>query len=102
VTSDAILKVGLVHTQVPEHLHEGLIAYILDGRPTGGFLQAAISGDLFQSVARGDLRSQAGLANLVIFLVNHAPAGAFGSYEAYASWVERRGLRGIAPEQVTT
>lgn len=83
------LEEGAERCDVPEHLQEGLIAYVRHGRPTGSFLQAVISGDLFDACRRGDPVSLAGLSALVLFLDNHAPATCIGSRDANNAWVKK-------------
>lgn len=79
---------------VPEHLREGLRIYILDGCPPVGFLTAVLENDLCESFARADEKSRAGLGDLVCFLYNHVPAGAWGSSYRVATWVRCGGLKG--------
>lgn len=74
---------------VPEHLHEGLIEYIVDGRPVGGFLQAVLENDLLEAFGRADHESAAGLQNLCAFLYNDAPSACFGSPEFVRAWYEK-------------
>lgn len=73
----------------PAHLREGLEAYVLAGRPTGGFLEAVISGDLFDAAMRADPVSLAHLGDLVMVLIHFAPADCYGTREKYEAWIER-------------
>jgi hypothetical protein len=73
--------------RVPEHLRGGLLRYLHEHIPTGGFLSSVLSNDLVGAVARGDPASLAGLVPLVLFLCNHAPAAAFGSPERVQAWL---------------
>ncbi len=38
--------------QIPEHMREGIAAYVVDRRMPGDFLQALISHDLWETVGR--------------------------------------------------
>ena len=85
-------------TGVPDYMHEGIVEYILTGRPTGHYLEAVMSNDLFGAVARADIPNQRTLVDLVRWLVNHAPAGCFGSPTAYARWREMGGQVGLTTD----
>lgn len=73
--------------RVPAHLRGGLLRYLHEHIPTGGFLSAVLRNDLIGAVAHGDPSSQAGLVAIVLFLVNHAPASAFGSPARVDAWL---------------
>lgn len=72
---------------VPAHLTEGLIAYVTDHRPTGGFLEAVLSNDLSLALKRADHKSLAGLVPLVHFIVHHFPAQCHGSRAKVIEWL---------------
>ena len=80
---------------VPDHLRDGLIRYITNGTHPGHFLRAVLEHDLFESMARADLDSRAGLFGLVCFIYNSAPAGCHGNRERVEAWMEAGGLTGI-------
>ncbi len=75
------------YEQVPEHLREGLVAYVTDHRYPGGFLEAVLTNDLRKSVDRGDEKSLAGLKYVVMWLFNRAPSGCWGSQEKMGDWL---------------
>ena len=85
------LRQGLVGFAVPEHLHEGLIEYLAARRPTGGFLQAVLANDLRGAVGRADEQSGPALPNIIMFLVNHAPASSWGTQEQVRTWLTTTG-----------
>lgn len=72
---------------IPEHLADGLRLYLEQGIPPGHFLEAVLSNDLKEACSRGDVDSLAGLVDLVCWLYNHAPSGAWGSRERVESWI---------------
>jgi hypothetical protein len=74
---------------VPKHLHEGILAYIEGGRRTGGFLEAVISGDLFEAAQRADFICSRVLADIARWFVQYAPASCYGSREVYETWVKK-------------
>lgn len=79
---------------LPEHMHEGLLAYILVGRPVGHFLTAVLSNDLAEAVNRGDEKNQAALPNYIKFL-NYAPIGCWHSEAHVEQWMTQGGARGL-------
>lgn len=89
------LAEGLKNSHVPPKLHEGLMEYIVTGRPTGHFLEAVLSNDLREACARADRENQTRLYDIVFFLVNFAPHGCWGTYHHYRNWCNHKGLRGL-------
>lgn len=77
---------------VPEGLHEGLIAYILTGRPTGHFLRAILENDLSEACNRADEDTKYRLYDIVCFLYNYAPADCWRSPEAVGTWMAFGGM----------
>lgn len=73
--------------RVPEHLRDGLLRYLdLHIRP-GHFLTAVLENDLREAMGRADIGSRAGLFDLVGYLYNKAPGGAWGSKQAVKLWL---------------
>ena len=83
----AHLKQRLVESCVPAGLHEGLVEYIAERRPVGGFLTAVLCNDLRQAASRGDDTNRVHVSQLVCFLNNFAPATCWGSIEIVAAWL---------------
>lgn len=79
---------------LPEHMREGMDAYIHYGRPTGSFLQCVLSNDFMGACREVDTINFATLTNYAIFLYNHAPAACYGSAENYQRWIQFQGLIG--------
>lgn len=77
----------LAEYAVPEHLHEGLLNYFERHRPTGGFLRAVLENDMASAVVRADAVSLAGLRDLLLFLVNEAPQGSWGTADRVSRWL---------------
>ena len=82
------LRNRLVYSNVPYHLHEGLVEYLVTRRPVGGFLTAVLSNDLTSACVKADPTSLARIADVVKFLVNFAPPSAWGSESIVASWLQ--------------
>lgn len=88
--------------QIPEHMHEGITAYILTGRQPGNFLTALLSNDLRKAVAYADESNEAALVQWVKFLYNEAPLRCWGSPSAVVAWMdefsEKRACARVAGE----
>lgn len=83
----AHLEMRLIECGVPDNLHAGLVAYITERRPVGGFLTALLSNDLAQTVVRSDPITGLYLRETVLFLFNHAPSPCWGSPAAVDAWL---------------
>lgn len=83
---------------VPEGLVDGLCLYMVLGVIPGGFLTAVLSNNLMEAFARADLTSRAAMFNIVSFIYNECPAGAWGSKEHVLEWSGHRGLRGLGDQ----
>ena len=93
----AIDRAGLLDAMadyaIPQHLVEGLERYLCDHIPPGHFLLAILRNDLTEAVNRADEDSRKAIGDLVAFLGNTAPAGAWGSPERVRIWLEGRPRR---------
>lgn len=81
-------------TGISDHLWRGLKYYVLEGRPTGQFLEALFSNDLFKVYAHGDDEALASLKAMVMFIYNECPQGCHGSPGHVSRWRERGGAQG--------
>ena len=86
-------------TPIPATLHEGLVEYVLTGRPTGHFLQAVIEGRLFEACNRADLHSRHALYGVVYWFVNYTPVGCYGTSSQYDYWRSIGGLAGLRRQE---
>jgi hypothetical protein len=75
---------------VPEHLHEGLVGYLVHGIKPGSFLAAVLENNLMIAVTSADEQSMAGLRAIVRFLLHSAPDGAWGSRATVNAWIAER------------
>jgi hypothetical protein len=80
------LETHLVDFGVPEHLHRGLLGYLLERQPVGGFLLAVLENNLALAIARNG-GEVADLVAIVRFLVNNAAWDQWGSTENVAAWL---------------
>lgn len=95
MTSDLAAKAHEIG--VPVTLAEGLIRYIDHGVPTGSFLEAVLSNDLMDAMARADIGNRYRVFEVAVFLHSVAPRGCYGSRDAVAEWIRHRGLAGLHP-----
>lgn len=75
---------------IPEHLKEGIDAWVESGRPTGSFLRAVLENDLLEAVNRADEISFANLRYIVGYLWSKCPCECWGSKKAVKEWRERK------------
>jgi hypothetical protein len=80
----------LAKYNVPVHLREGLVRYLVHRIPPGHFLRAVLENDLAGAVSRGDEPSLAGLLRLVRFLHNEVTFMAHGSALIVREWLGAR------------
>ncbi len=79
---------------LPRTVWEGLVEYIVVGRPTGAFLAAVLSNDLITAVKKADDLNIQRLRDYGRFLEDCAPVGCYGSPAAYQSWMRTGGVIG--------
>ncbi len=79
--------------EIPPHLWGGIRDYLLDHQPVGGFLTAVFENDLMRACCNADYGSAQALPGLARWLMNEAPAGAFGSPAAVRAWLRGRADR---------
>lgn len=82
---------------IPEHMLESLNNYVLHGVPTGDFLYAVLSNDLFEAFGRADSGNQAAMKDYVMYIYNFLPTACWGSSEAVDGWLARKKTERSAP-----
>jgi hypothetical protein len=85
---NGLLEARVLAAGLPEHMHEGIIAYLRYGRPCGDFLRAVLCNDARDAMRRADEANAAALGNWFLFLIRYAPMIAWGSQEHYDGWLE--------------
>lgn len=78
----------------PENIKESILAYI-EGRPTGGFLRAVLSNDLWEAVRGADDVSQECLPAILSFVYDNVPVDMRGSPDAVVTHLEACWARGV-------
>lgn len=75
---------------IESRFRESIDAYVATGRPTGGFLEAVLSNDLKESIARADERALDNLPHIVAYLYNEAPSVCWGSQARVQEWLDAK------------
>ena len=81
-------------SMIPQYMHEGIIKYIVNGRPPGDFLGSVLEGDLHKAARKADRINQELLFEYCRWLHNYAPSGCCGSKELVEKWIAAGGIQG--------
>lgn len=73
---------------IPEHMHQGIINWVVYGIRPGGFLNAIIENDLMDAVGKADPTNYTNIRALVGFFYNETPHVCHGSVEKAKRWEE--------------
>jgi hypothetical protein len=84
-----------VEMDIPVHMINSLVEYIMVGRPVGHFLTAVLSNDLKEACNRADEENQKRLYEYVAFLYNYTPTTCWGSPDKVITWMSIGGLLGL-------
>ena len=79
---------------IPEHMHDGIIRWVMRGEPQGGFLMAVLANDFMEAASRADQANGESLKGWAMFLYNYTPRNSWGSPEMVEAWAERGGVLG--------
>lgn len=71
-------------------IKQALDNYGTDGIPTGGFLRAVLSNDLFLALRKADIDNQHDIFEIVHYVYNELPGNCWGSKEAVAAWLKKK------------
>lgn len=83
------------HWQIPEHTLEALKLYVEHGIPTGDFLYAVLTNDLFGAIGRADHININRLKEICGFICNEIPSPAWHNKESVEKWIKHHGLKDI-------
>ena len=72
---------------MPERTEESLKRYVDKRTPTGGFLEALLSNDLFDAFSKGDIENIANMYAIVAYVYNVMPSTCWGSREKVKAWL---------------
>ena len=79
---------------IPEHMHGGILRYVLYGIPAGDFLHAVVGNDLFAALGKADDLNRARIYDYCLFFHNYAPSSCFGSHVKRDAWIAAGGVMG--------
>jgi len=72
---------------IPRQPKRGIDDYVDRGVPTGDFLYAVLSNDLFGAFGKADQYNQAALCDVCRYVHDYTPAACHGSPERVAAWL---------------
>ena len=72
--------------KVPTHTQASLNRYVLNGVPTGDFLRAVLSNDLFEAFGRADSENTANM-EIVAFIYEYVPRLCYGNEAKVEEWL---------------
>jgi len=72
---------------IPENTKYSIDLYVSDKIPTGGFLRAVLTNDLFGAMGRADLENRHSLWEICDYIYNEIPADCWGSVEKVEAWL---------------
>lgn len=89
----------ILHQTIPENLVNSISydtlytvkVYVEQGVQTGGFLEAVLSNNLSESIARADHQSLKDLKSTLQLIYNYTPASCWGSKEKVKEWLDPNG-----------
>lgn len=73
---------------IPEDIKQSLEKYTQQRIPTGGFLYAVLSNDLFEAFGRADNENRLLLFNICSYIYNELPSTCWGSKEKVNNWLK--------------
>lgn len=73
---------------IPRAPKAGIDQYVDWGVPTGSFLRAVLSNDLFEAVARADQYNKDALTDICEYIYNYTPTICHGSPEEVEAWLK--------------
>jgi hypothetical protein len=74
--------------KLPIKIEIALSRYVEHHMPTGGFLRAVLSNDLFRAFALADEGNRIELFNICNYIYNEIPGNCWGSPEKVNRWIE--------------
>ena len=79
---------SLTKTEIPEHLHGGLVRYVVSGIRPGGFLCACICLNTEEAVMRAaDETTKRSIPVITTWLLTEAPEEIVGTPELMEAWI---------------
>ena len=73
---------------IPKHTKEAIDRYVEQGYPTGDFLRAVLTNNLYDAACYADNENRDALYDIVIYLFNYLPYCSFGTIEKVKAWLQ--------------
>jgi len=73
---------------IPSHIKKSLMGYV-NKIPTGNFLRAVLSNNLFEAVAYADQHNMSLIPMIMGYVYNELPMDCWGSAEKVRDWLKR-------------
>lgn len=74
---------------IPELTRDSLYRYVNHHVPTGSFLRAVLTNNLFEAVGRADDENLKALKFIVTYIYNEVPSNCWGSEEKVQEWLKK-------------
>lgn len=81
-------------SNIPEHMHEGIINYVEHGIHPGSFLYAVFGNSLVDAASQADDINKYHLLAYAALIYNGLPWDCWGSYDVVEKWISHGGLDG--------
>lgn len=85
--------------RLPQHMQEGMRAYVERGQVPGSFLRAVLENNLYQAFVQADDINRRCMVDYAAFLESGLPAAAWGSAKEVDAWIELGGLEGLRKKE---
>jgi hypothetical protein len=79
---------------LPPYMHEGIMEYVMQGRPTGKFLRAVFTNNFNEAVRQADHTNRSFLYEYTELLLV-IPLDAWGDAQKVEDWKKSRGMSGL-------
>ena len=74
---------------IPEIVKDSIDRYVSDKIPTGGFIKAVLSNNLFEAFSRADNNNTKHMSDIVGYIYNEIPSECWGSPEIVEKWLKK-------------
>ena len=77
---------------IPSYTKKSIDRYVQDRIPTGGFLHAVLSNDLFKAFEKADDNNRTALFNICAYIYSQTPSACWGSPQIVKNWLANNEL----------
>lgn len=83
-------------SNIPEHMHRGIIDYVEKGYRPGSFFYAVLCNNLVEAAMQADDVNKHYLFQYASFMYNELPHNCWGSREKVQKWCAHEGMKQYA------